>query len=163
MRELPAAEDESKRWPRTDTGVPLCGGCERARQCRLGLTREWLEPSGVAITELMCSTEYEGGPGVAHGGWIAAIFDEVLGHVPVLNDGLAVTGELTVRFIKPVPLERQLRARAWIDRIDGVKWFINGELHLESSGASLARASAIYISREKSKHFPDFQSWLTQQ
>jgi acyl-coenzyme A thioesterase PaaI-like protein len=149
--------------PRTDGGVALCGACHRIGHCRLGLTQERLDEDGIARFELVCPSDHEGGPGVAHGAWIAGIFDEVLGHVPILQDQMTVTGELSVRFIKPVPIERPLEARAWVDRIEGVKWQLRGELVLGSSGALLARANGTFIARSGSEHFQAFQEWLEHQ
>src|ERR1700682_3180005 len=134
--------------PRTDGGVALCGACRRTGECRLGLTTERLAARGAAHFELVCPAGHEGGPGVAHGGWTAAVLDEVLGHVPILHGQLSVTGTLTVRFVKPVPIERRLEARAWVDRVEGKKWFCSGQLVLASSGAELATATGVWIARD---------------
>jgi acyl-CoA thioesterase FadM len=91
------------------------------------------------------------------------VLDEVCGHVPLLNDQLSVTGTLTVRFVKPVPIERPLLARAWIEQKDPNKWHIAGELVLESSGASLATASGVWVLRDHTSHFGGFKQWLDEQ
>jgi acyl-coenzyme A thioesterase PaaI-like protein len=156
------AGSDFQQPPRTDGGVALCGACRRTGACRLGLTTERLD-DGVAHCEIVCPAEYEGGPGVAHGGWTAGVLDEVLGHVPLLNSQMSVTGTLTVRFVKPVPIERSLEARAWIERRERRKWFIEGELVLESSGAVLAHAGGIFVIRDRSTHFADFERWLAEQ
>jgi acyl-coenzyme A thioesterase PaaI-like protein len=117
----------------------------------------------VARFELSCPEGHEGGPGVAHGGWTAGVLDEVLGHVPILHGRMTVTGTLTVRFIKPVPIERPLVARAWVDHIDGQKWSLAGELVLASSGAELATASGVWIARDGATHFGAFERWLAEQ
>jgi acyl-coenzyme A thioesterase PaaI-like protein len=149
--------------PRDDGGVALCGSCRRTGKCRLGLTTERLDADGAACFDLVCSIENEGGPNVAHGGWTAGVLDEALGHVPLLHGQLTVTGTLEVRFVRPVPIERPLRARAWIDRVEGVKWFISGELALASSGAVLATATGVWIARDKADHFGRFKAWLAEQ
>jgi acyl-coenzyme A thioesterase PaaI-like protein len=149
--------------PRTDGGVALCGACRRTGSCRLGLTTERLDAEGVAHFELVCPAGHEGGPGVAHGGWTAGMLDEVLGHVPILHGQVTVTGTLTVRFVKPVPIERPLVARAWVDRVDGLKWYCSGELVLRSSGAELATATGVWIARDAATHFAAFEAWLEQQ
>ena len=147
----------------SDGGVSLCGACRENRNCRLGVEREWLaddpEERKVAHFELMCPRDQEGGPNVAHGGWTAAAMDEMLGHVPLLHDQLSVTATLTVNFKKPVPVERPLAARAWIDKVDGSKWFISGELVLLPSRSVLATASGIWIARD-ALHFARHEEWL---
>jgi uncharacterized protein (TIGR00369 family) len=55
---------------------------------------------------------YEGPPGAVHGGIVAAYLDEVLGGAAAREAGKpAVTGELTVRYVKPVPSETPLLGR----------------------------------------------------
>ena len=91
------------------------------------------------------------------------MLDEVIGHVPIQHGQMSVTGTLTVRFVRPVPIERPLVARAWIDRVEGVKWFCSGELVLASSGAQLATGTGVWIAREGGAHFGAFQAWLAEQ
>jgi acyl-coenzyme A thioesterase PaaI-like protein len=131
--------------------------------CRLGLTTERLDEDGVARFDIVCPADYEGGPGVAHGGWTAETLDEVLGHVPLLNNQLTVTGTLTVRFLKPVPIDRPLVASSWVDRVEGKKWFLSGEIVLRSSGALLAGATGVWIARDPALHFGRFEEWLAEQ
>jgi uncharacterized protein (TIGR00369 family) len=148
--------------PRTDGGVALCGACRRTGECRLGLTTERFD-DGVARFDIVCPPEHEGGPGVAHGGWTAAVLDEVLGHVPIHHGRMSVTGTLTVRFERPVPIGRELQARSWVDRREPRKWHLAGELVLTSSGARLASAEGIFVLRDPSTHFSNFEQWLTEQ
>jgi acyl-coenzyme A thioesterase PaaI-like protein len=110
----------------------------------------------------VCDESNEGGPNVAHGGWTASVFDEVLGHVPVLSGELAVTGELTVRYVKPVPIGRPLVARAWTERREGRRWYVAGQLLLESTGALLASGNAVMVVRP-GDHFARHQAWLAEQ
>jgi acyl-coenzyme A thioesterase PaaI-like protein len=148
--------------PTRDTAIALCGACRRLERCRLGLRSETLGPDGVVTTELVCAESEEGGPGVAHGGWTASVLDELVGHVPLLSGQLAVTGELTVRFVKPVPIGRPLLARAWRERREGTRWFVHAELVLAANGAELARADAVMVERDRG-HFERHRAWLAEQ
>ena len=85
MAASPWAGSDFQFPPRPTSPVALCGACSRLGSCRLGLGREELQTDGSVHTDLVCGPENEGGPDVAHGGWTAGVFDEVLGHVPVLN------------------------------------------------------------------------------
>jgi acyl-coenzyme A thioesterase PaaI-like protein len=163
MTDLPWAGGDFQQPPRTDGGVALCGACRRTGACRLGLTTERLDDQGVAHFEITCPPEHEGGPDVAHGGWTAAVLDEALGHVVLLNNRMSVTGTLTVRFEKPVPIGRPLEARAWAERREASKWHLAGELVLASSGAPLARAHGVFVLRDGATHFGDFERWLAEQ
>jgi uncharacterized protein (TIGR00369 family) len=57
---------------------------------------------------------HQGFPGVAHGGIIAAILDEVGSRVMMIGDGmrLGMTAKLDIRFRRPVPIGQPLRAVA---------------------------------------------------
>ncbi len=144
------------------SAIALCGACRRLGRCKLGLRSETLGVDGVVTTELVCAVSEEGGPGVAHGGWTAGVLDELVGHVPLLCGQLAVTGELTVRFVRPVPIDRPLRARAWRERREGTRWFVHAELVLAGSGAELARADAVLVERDPG-HFERHRTWLAEQ
>jgi acyl-CoA thioesterase FadM len=88
--------------------------------------------------------------------------DECLGHVPLLNKTLSVTAELSVSFVKPVPVERPIQVRAWVERREGSRWYIAGEMTLLPAGAVLARASGIWVTRDRG-HFDRHEQWLAQQ
>jgi len=101
---------------------------------------------------------------VAHGGWTAASFDEVLGHLVLLHGGMAVTGQLTIEFLRPVPIERDLEIRAWIEGSEGHRLQIRGELTLAGSGAVLGRAHGTFVQRDNpAAHFDKLDHWLAEQ
>ena len=162
MAESSWTVEDIQDTPRSAGGVLLCGACRVSGVCRLGVRRESLDDSGVATFDVICPRDQEGGPNVAHGGWTAAVLDEALGHIPPMNDQMSVTATLTINFLKPVPVERPLAARAWIDKIEGSKWFISGELVLLPGRSVLATASGIWIARDPS-HFTRHQQWLAEQ
>lgn len=143
-------------------GIALCRACERRGDCRLGLGEEIRGEDGVVATKIVCSAEHEGGPGVAHGGWTAAMFDEVTGHVALLAGQLAVTGSMKVTYLRPVPIERPLEARAWVTRKEERRWHVEGQLTLSSTGALLGRAEAIMVLRDQG-HFERHRQWLAEQ
>lgn len=158
----PWAGSDFQQPARSDGGVALCGACRRTGTCRLGLTTEVLGEDGVARSELTCSEDHEGGPGVAHGGWTAGVLDELLGHVPLLHDTLSVTKSLDVEFLKPVPVGRALSAVAWVERRNADRWHVAGELRLAATGAVLARGRGVWVNRDRS-HFERHRRWLAGQ
>ncbi|MFF5140058.1 PaaI family thioesterase [Streptomyces sp. NPDC013157] len=158
----PWAGADFQEPPRTPGGVALCGACRAAASCRLGVQRERLDADGAAVFELSCPRDQEGGPDVAHGGWTAAVLDDCLGHLPLLHRVLSVTAELTVSFVKPVPVERPLEVRAWVEKREGRRWYIAGEMVLLPARAVLARTSGIWVTRDPG-HFARHQEWLAGQ
>lgn len=150
--------------PRAPGGkVVLCAECIRLGRCRLGLTEERKAGEFRTETLLQCPRDQEGGPGVAHGGWTAAVMDEALGHLALLHGAMTVTATLAVDFLRPVPIERDLVLIAWRERVEGNRWINRGELQLASSGAVLARARGEFALRDREKHFARFQDWLAKE
>ena len=158
----PDTEPNGLTPTRPGDAVILCGACTHRGNCRLGVEREHLRGPATAVFDLHCPKDQEGGPDVAHGGWIAAVLDECGGHLPLLNKVMSVTAELTITFVEPVPVERPLRARAWVDRREGSRWYIGVELMLLPGRAVLARASGIWVTRDYG-HFDRHRAWLAEQ
>jgi acyl-coenzyme A thioesterase PaaI-like protein len=140
----------------------LCGACGRLGRCRLGITHRLIDKDGVSYSSVVCDSEYEGGPQVAHGGWTASVLDEMLGTTSVMQGQLVVTASLTIDFIKPVPINRELEGRAWIERTEGSRVYLAGELRLASSNALLAKANGVFVARDYG-HFERHQQWLEEQ
>ena len=91
---------------------PLCAGCVPLGRCQFGIRSYQMGTDGVARARVWVDASMAGGPRVAHGGWTASIFDEVLGQVPGSHGVLAVTKTLTVDYTRPVPVDRWLRAES---------------------------------------------------
>jgi len=87
---------------------------------------------------------YEGPPGLVHGGYVAAGFDELFGLVQGLGaHGPGMTGTISVRYCKPVPFRTALRYEGWVDRVEGRKIF--GLAKLTAGDLLLAEAEAVMI------------------
>lgn len=84
---------------------------------------------GAVIGTVTFREPHEGPPGHVHGGFLAAVFDEVLGQAQSLSGRPGMTGKLSITYRSPTPLFRELTVRGWIDRIDGRKIFTKGTLH----------------------------------
>ncbi|MFW5714556.1 MAG: PaaI family thioesterase [Brevefilum sp.] len=66
---------------------------------------------GVCRAEMTLSSQFEGYPGIVHGGIIASILDETGGRALMEDpDHFMVTAQLNVRYRKPVPTEKPLVA-----------------------------------------------------
>lgn len=55
---------------------------------------------------------YQGPPGAAHGGVIAAIVDEAMGKLSRLDGSVVLTAEMTVEYLRLVPLGRKILVEA---------------------------------------------------
>lgn len=141
---------------------PLCAGCAPLGRCQFGVASCVLGADGVARARVWMDARMAGGPRVAHGGWTASIFDEVLGLVPGLHGVLAVTKTLTVDYVRPVPVDRWLLAESLVESRSNGNWQISGVLTLESTGSELARARGTWVERT-GRHFERHAEWLREQ
>jgi acyl-coenzyme A thioesterase PaaI-like protein len=95
------------------------------------------------VADVVLRRAFEGAPGRAHGGIVAAAFDDVTGFVIGKLQEPAFTGELTVRYVAPVPVDEPLEIRARLDGRERRKLFISAEAR--AGGAVVATCRAIYI------------------
>jgi acyl-coenzyme A thioesterase PaaI-like protein len=86
---------------------------------------------------------YEGPPGYVHGGWVACTFDEVLGIANIAAGNPGMTARLIVHYRRPTPLFREIRVRAWVDRIEGRRIMSRAEMY---EGETLtAEAEGLFV------------------
>jgi acyl-coenzyme A thioesterase PaaI-like protein len=78
-----------------------------------------------------------------HGGWVAALFDDVLGAAQWLVESRGVTARLTVQYRQVTPCEEELRFEAWIEERRGRRVRARATCH---AGATLtAEAEALFL------------------
>jgi hypothetical protein len=70
--------------------------------------------SPCVIGRATLSRAYEGPPHGVHGGYVAALFDELLGAAIGLAPPPGVTAVLEVRYREVTPVEQELRFEAWV-------------------------------------------------
>jgi len=76
-----------------------------------GVTRAWA----------VWTDAYEGPLSCLHGGFVAAAFDDLMGLAQMASGKAGYTGTLTVKMLKPTPLNERIEYEAWLDRVDGRK------------------------------------------
>ncbi|MFZ1175267.1 MAG: PaaI family thioesterase [Mycobacterium sp.] len=101
------------------------------------------DTDGLVWSEFVLGAAYEGPPGNVHGGVCALVLDHVLGATAHHPGRPAYTGTLTLRYRRPTPLGRPLRAEAHAERTEGVKTFAVGTL-ADEDGATV-EAEGIFI------------------
>ena len=114
-----------------------------------GIELEVRFDSGEVIADVVLRRAFEGAPGRAHGGIVAAAFDDVTGFVIGKLQEPAFTGELTVRYLAAVPVDEPLEIRARLDGRERRKLFISAELRTRE--AVVATCRAIYITVDLSR------------
>ena len=88
-----------------------CFGCSPSHPHGLQLTFE--RRGDAVVSRYVIPDRFHGAPRIAHGGVVATILDEVsCAAVFFVRESMVVTGELSVRYLKPCPVERPLEATA---------------------------------------------------
>jgi acyl-coenzyme A thioesterase PaaI-like protein len=98
---------------------------------------------GRARAEFELNALYEGPPGQVHGGVAALVLDQVFGEAAAAGGTPGMTGTLTLRYGLNTPLGR-CSAEAWVDRRDGVKTIVKGELR-RADGTVTVTAEGVFI------------------
>ena len=71
------------------------------------------------------------------------------------HDVVAVTSEMTVNFLKPVPLRKPLRVESWEVKVKGRRHINTAEI-LNQKGEVLARGRGLFIAIDPHKMFGKF-------
>jgi acyl-coenzyme A thioesterase PaaI-like protein len=87
----------------------------------------------------------QGPPGAAHGGAIAALFDEVSTWAAWSVGMIAVGAELSVRYHKMVPIPGRAIAEAVVDRVEGRKVYLTARLEDATRSDCYAEARATFV------------------
>src|SRR6056297_1266501 len=109
----------------------------------LGIGIEVVRDGDDALAEVVLGTAFEGGPGMAHGGIVAALFDDVLGYLLTLHHVPGFTGELTVRYHRPTPVGAPLTVRGWV--VDRVGRRLLTAADIRAGGQVVASATATFV------------------
>src|ERR1035441_4908774 len=100
-------------------------------------------------------TPYTGPPGPCHGGIIATVLDDAMGKVNKLHQVIALTKEMTVQYLKPVPLDKPLHVEGREVSVHGSQHINEAEI-LNEKGEVLARSKGIFIAIDPEKMFGKF-------
>ena len=87
-----------------------------------------VQPDASVRAELTMRPIHEGPPGSVHGGWVAMLLDQVLGHANAAAGLGGFTGTLTVRYRRPTPYGVPLVVNARTVGVDGRKVTTTGEI-----------------------------------
>lgn len=100
-------------------------------------------PDGVEAT-VRFGAAYEGPPGCVHGGYIAGVFDELLGAAQTYSGSPGMTGTLTIWYRSPTPLHTDLRMVGTYSHTEGRRVYTKGELWADDR--LCAEAEGIFVS-----------------
>jgi len=97
------------------------------------------------------SDKHAGAPGIAHGGLVATLVDDLCGFSLFVIRKAAVTRKLEVEYLKPVLVGVPYDVVGRVDRVEGRKVFVSCE-GTSPDGVPTFRGSALFITVDAS-HF----------
>ncbi|MFC5864954.1 PaaI family thioesterase [Acidicapsa dinghuensis] len=125
-----------------------CFGCGTGNPVGLHLTFS-VAPDGAVLCDAIVSSNYEGPPGCLHGGIIATLLDEAMSKANRAGGVTAMTRQMQIEYLRPVPSESPIRITGRVIRSEGRKHWTEASIQ-NGDGTKLAAASALFIAVRQS-------------
>jgi len=126
----------------------------------LGLRFE-LVGDGVVEATFACQQHFEGYPNVLHGGIACMLLDAAMTNCLFANQIVAVTGDMNVRFRKPIEIETIAVIRAWIESPQSPLFKVAAELRQHNRVKASARAR--FVERDAADQIVGDHPWQQNQ
>lgn len=121
-----------------------CFGCGADNPRGMKLTFEQDHETRKITGRFRLGPEYQGSNRVLHGGIIAVLLDEAMGKLNRFHDVRAVTAELSVEYLRPVPIGEDIVVEAQEVSRDGRNLMHRGEIR-NIAGKVLARGKGRFV------------------
>ncbi len=141
------------RYVRMQKNYCFACGTNNPEGMRLKFTYD--EQRDCFVCRFRLDKRFTGPPGHCHGGIIATLLDEAMGKVNKLRHVVALTSQITVDYLKPVPLNKPLRVESRELRVRGRKHINTAEI-LNQKGEMLARGRVLFIAIDPHRMFAKF-------
>jgi acyl-coenzyme A thioesterase PaaI-like protein len=102
-------------------------------------------------TNLLLDRRFEGWEGIAHGGILCTVLDEVMAWALVGQENWGLTARLSVDFKKPVRVGQSLHAEGWVFRARRRIVEARGRIIDGASGEVLATGEALYVAADPAR------------
>jgi uncharacterized protein (TIGR00369 family) len=102
-------------------------------------------------TELVLDRRFEGWEGIAHGGIVSTILDEVMAWALVDHDVWGVTARMQVDFKRPVPIGRRIRGEGRVRESRRRVIYAEGVIVDAEDGTELATAAATFVAAREAR------------
>lgn len=132
-----------------------CFGCGPDNPDGMQLKFRLDDARNTFVCKFKLSPRYVGPPGHAHGGIIATILDEAMGKVNKIRHVVALTKEMQIEYVKPVPLGKPLVVEGWEREVHG-RAHINVAEIRNHAGEVLARSTGKFIAIDPEKMFQKY-------
>ena len=109
----------------------------------------WQEASNRITGTVKFSQAFEGPPGHVHGGWVAGVLDHLMGMTHVRTGHPGMTGGLSVRYLKPTPLNQRIGVSDQETELDARRTEVKAEMRFGETTTAQAEAIFVRVDREK--------------
>lgn len=122
----------------------ICFGCGKDNSIGLKLELEFDDDTKTAFGQYAAHELLEGPPNIIHGGIIATILDETMITVNKYMEIMAITSEITIRYLQPAFIKENLYIRGWY--VKKSKRVVENRAEIENEmGKIVARAKGKYM------------------
>lgn len=121
----------------------LCFACGKDNDKGLHLQISYPAP-GQAESSLTVPAHFSGWRGITHGGFLSLVLDELMAHACIGTAPSAVTADMSVRFLKPVPVGTRITVRGTLLEVKGRVMNVEGRVTDEAGGIA-AEATARFV------------------
>jgi uncharacterized protein (TIGR00369 family) len=139
----PADQREGGLEPLFHGAQNHCFGCGAGNPVGLKLKFR-IEPDGAVRADAAITAHYEGPPGYLHGGIIATLLDEAMSKANRAGGVTAMTRQMEVSYLRPVPSASAIRIEGRVTRSEGRKHWTTAQI-LNAEGETLAQATGLFI------------------
>jgi len=133
--------------PLTHGALHHCFGCGEANLSGLRL-KFFVDEARQVVCRARLAKRFEGPPGHVHGGVIATILDEAMSKANRVHDVVAMTRQMDVEYLLPVPLRQTITVMGRRASHDGRKNYCEAEI-VNEKGVVLARGKALFIAVDR--------------
>ncbi len=153
MRKKAHSRGHDTRYARLQRNY--CFACGKNNPDGMRLKFSYDEERDCFVCRFRLGKRYTGPPAHCHGGIIATILDEAMGKVNKLRHVVALTREITVEYLKPVPLNKPLRVESREKKVSGRRHIHVAEI-LNRKNEVLARSRGTFIAIDPHRMFAKY-------
>jgi uncharacterized protein (TIGR00369 family) len=145
-------ESQEKLTPMIHAAQNRCFGCGDANPT--GLHLDFLLAGDGSVVSLPTVADvFEGPPGFLHGGVIATLLDEAMSKAVRARGLTAMTRQMEVEYLRPVPSATAIRIEGRVVRSKGRKHWAEARI-LNSKGTPLATGKGLFVEVRASRMIP---------
>jgi acyl-coenzyme A thioesterase PaaI-like protein len=126
-----------------------CFACGQNNPHGLQMRVDYKESDLSASCSLSLERRFQGWNGIAHGGVVSTLLDEIMAHAVLKHVGQGMTADMQTRYRAPVPLDQEIEVRGWIDQANRRLATTKAEIRLAGDSKILAEAQARFLIRAK--------------